>query len=192
MAENKINRSCQVLVIGGSAGSLDALLKILPGLKNTIPFPIVIVLHRKNTSDSSLRDLLATKTALKVKEIEDKQIISPGQVYIAPSDYHVLFENRTLLSLDYSEKINYSRPSIDISFESASEVFENATAVLLLSGANADGSAGVKAVKAKGGIVLVQDPASAESSFMPLQALAAVTPDAILRSEELADFINLM
>src|SRR5699024_8587924 len=142
--------------------------------------------------DSSLTDLLASRAHMPVKEIEDKQVLLPGQVYLAPADYHLLFENRTTVSLDYSEKINYSRPSIDVTFESASEVFEQDLGCLLLSGANADGSEGLRKVKAAGGKVMVQDPATADSPFMPLQALATVSPDAILKTEEMAGYILSM
>lgn len=190
MEENKISTPCEALVIGGSAGSLEALLKILPNLKTTLAFPVVIVLHRKNTADSTLADLLSSKTNLLVKETEDKEPLIAGQIFVAPADYHLLFENRTLLALDDSEKVNYSRPSIDVTFESAADVFGPALTCLLLSGANADGSAGLIAVKERGGRVLIQDPGSADSPFMPLQAIAAVRPDAILKTQAVADYIN--
>ncbi len=190
MAENKIISHCQALIIGGSAGSLEVLLRIFPQLNPKLSFPIVIIVHRKNTSDSSLSDLLATRTALPVKEIEDKQALLPGHIYIAPADYHVLFENKTVLSLDDSEKVNYSRPSIDVTFESAAEVFGSDLVCLLLSGANADGSKGLRQVKAKGGRVLIQDLDTAESSYMPQHAMELVTADKILRPEEMADFVN--
>lgn len=192
MAENKITSFSRVLVIGGSAGSIDVLLKVLPGLKHHLKFPIVVVLHRKSSSESSLSDLFSSKTTLPISEIEDKQKMEPGHIYIAPADYHVLFEKNFLLSLDYSEKVNYSRPSIDVTFESAAEIYKDKTICLLLSGANSDGSAGVKAIKDNGGIVLVQDPDTADSPYMPAQAIATLPPDVILKPEAMSDFINLI
>ncbi|MES2680844.1 MAG: chemotaxis protein CheB [Bacteroidota bacterium] len=190
MEKNEIARSCQVLVIGGSAGSLEVLMKVFPKLRNDLLFPIVVVLHRKSGSDSSLSDLFSTRTSLGVKEIEDKQTLVPGHIYIAPADYHVLFENMVMLSIDFSEKVNYSRPSIDVTFESAAEIIGRNLVGLILSGANDDGAGGIKKIKQHGGVAAVQDPATAESPYMPLQVLLSVTPDAILKTDEIAEFIN--
>lgn len=181
-----------MLVIGGSAGSLDVLLRVFPKLKSDLHFPIVIVLHRKSSSDSSLTDLFSSRTNIEVKEIEDKQSLMPGKIYVAPADYHVLFEKEDLLSLDFSEKVNYSRPSIDVTFESASEIFGAGVVCLVLSGANGDGAHGLRIVKHHGGRAIIQDPTTAESPYMPLQMLLAVTPDAILKTEEMAEFINAL
>ena len=190
MEKNKMIPPCELLLIGGSAGSLDVLLKVLPKLKDTLDFTIVVVLHRKNSADSMLSDLLATRTSLRVKEVEDKQPLSKSHIYIVPGDYHVLFEKNKVMSLDYSEKINYSRPSIDVAFESAAEVFGPSLACILLSGANSDGVAGLKAAKANGGKIIVQDPATAESPFMPEQAILKVKVDLILKTDEISAFIN--
>jgi two-component system chemotaxis response regulator CheB len=182
--------ACEVLVIGGSAGSIEVLLKILPAVKKQISFAIVIVLHRKKSADSTLADLLATRTQYPVKEIEDKEPMKPGCIYVVPADYHLLFEKNKLLSLDYSEKINYSRPSIDVTFESGAETFGKSIACLLLSGANADGSAGLKLVKEKGGNVAVQDPATAESPQMPDYAIKIAEVKQILNLQQIGVFIN--
>lgn len=190
MEKDKISTSCEALVVGGSAGSLEVLLKVLPGLKQSLDFPIVIILHRKNSADSMLSDLLATRTALKVSEVEDKQPLSPSHIYVAPADYHLLFEKSKVIALDYSEKVNYSRPSIDVSFESASEVFGPALVCLLLSGANSDGISGLKIAKANGGRIAVQHPATAESPFMPEQAILKTEVDLVLKTEDMAAFIN--
>lgn len=190
MEKSKIAPSCEALLLGGSAGSLEVLLKVLPRLKPVMDFPIVIILHRKNSADSMLSELLATRTSLKVKEVEDKQPLSSSHIYIAPADYHLLFEKSKVISLDYSEKVNYSRPSIDVSFESAAEVFGPSLVCLLLSGANADGIAGLKAAKANGGKIAVQDPATADSPFMPEQAILKANVDLILKTEDIAAFIN--
>lgn len=181
---------CDALMIGGSAGSLEVLLKILPGLDTALPFPIIIVLHRMAGKDNILTDLLAAKTKLAVKEVEEKEKLMPATIYIAPPGYHLLIEANRTFSLDASEKVNFSRPSLDVSFESAAQVFCEKLACLLLSGANSDGSAGLKKVAAKGGKVIVQDPGTAVVSYMPAHALELVAADAVLLPDEMPDFIN--
>ncbi len=176
---------CKVVVIGGSAGSLKVLLQILQYLESIPTFSIVIILHRKNAEDSALEELIAMKTVLPVKEVEDKTLLEPGYIYIAPSDYHLLFEKNGLLSLDISEKVNFSRPSIDVSFESASEVYQSSLVGILLSGANADGTQGLKTIQKAGGKIIVQKPATAEMPFMPNYAIQHTTPDFILDVEEI-------
>ena len=189
MAKNTLISGCKVLIIGGSAGSLDVLLKILPHLE--IPsFAIVIVLHRKHTDDTTLEELIAVKTIISVKEVEDKLALEPGNIYIAPSDYHLLFEKNNLLSLDTSEKINYSRPSIDVAFESASDVYGKSLVGILLSGANADGTDGLIAIKNAGGTIIVQKPETADMPFMPNNAIEHTSPDYILEVEEILEFIS--
>ncbi len=138
----------EMLAIGGSAGSLEFIIRTLPLFWTSLGIAVIIVLHRKSNGDSTLTNLLATRTSLVVKEVEEKESILPGVIYIAPPDYHVLIEKDYTFSLDYSEKVNYSRPSIDITFESAADVYGQRLACLLLSGSNADGVAGMKAVKA--------------------------------------------
>lgn len=190
MEENKRIKDCKVVIIGGSAGSLQALLQILPFIENAVSFAIVIVVHRKNSDEQTLEDLIALKSKIKVKEVEDKVPLKPGFIYIAPSNYHLLFEKDETLSLDTSEKINYSRPSIDVAFESAAEIYGSHLIGILLSGSNSDGTVGMKAVKEAGGITVVQNPLSAEMSFMPNNAILHVAPDFILKTEEILEFIK--
>ncbi len=187
-----MNYSCKILLIGGSAGSLEVLLKVLPHLKEVISFSIIIVLHRKNSADSTLSDLFSTRTKIPVYEVEDKQTILPGNIYVAPADYHLLIEKEESFSLDFSEKVNYSRPSIDVTFESAADVFKKDLICLLLSGANMDGSNGLKAAKDNGAITVVQDPQTAESSVMPSLAIKNNQIDLVLNPDEIADFINTL
>lgn len=190
MAENSLNKKYEVLVIGGSAGSLEVILKILAHLHDPLSFSIVFVLHRKNSYDSSLTDLFASKTEIPVREIEEKESLQPGTIYIAPPDYHLLFEKNRTFSLDASEKVNFSRPSIDVTFESAADIFKSGSIAIILSGANADGTAGLKKIKQKGGTVIAQDPSSAKVSFMPQHAISHVETDFILNVDELISFIN--
>lgn len=177
---------CEVVLIGGSAGSLKVLMEVLP-LLSTIPtYALVIILHRKNTEDSTLEDLIALKTILPVREVEDKTLLEPGCIYIAPSDYHLLFEKNKLLSLDISEKVNHSRPSIDVSFESAAAVYNSSLVAILLSGSNSDGTQGLKIIQELGGKIIIQDPKSADMPFMPNHAILNTTPDLILDIEGIA------
>ncbi|MCW4470588.1 chemotaxis protein CheB [Flavobacterium sp. MFBS3-15] len=181
-------KDCRLLIIGGSAGSLEVLLQVLPHV-TAIPFAMVIVLHRRSAEDSTLEELIAVKTSVPVVEVEDKTPVVAGSIHIAPSDYHLLFENDGTLSLDISEKVNYSRPSIDVAFESAADVYGASMAAILLSGANADGTNGLIAVKNAGGMVIVQDPDTAEMPFMPRNAVENLTPDFILDAKGLTEFI---
>lgn len=190
MEKNNIITDCKVLIIGGSAGSLSVLLQILPKALKLNDFAIVIVVHRKSTDDQTLEDLIQLKSNIKVKPVEDKVPLMPGFVYIAPSNYHLLFEKNQTLSLDTSEKINYSRPSIDVSFESAAEAYGNSLVAILLSGSNSDGTNGLKVIKDFGGTIVVQNPLSAEMPFMPNNAILYTNPDFILNREEMLDFIN--
>ncbi|MEO8533891.1 MAG: chemotaxis protein CheB [Flavobacterium sp.] len=189
MAEDKINTSCKVVIIGGSAGSLNALMHILPEIHVLNYFALVIVLHRRGTDDLTLEELIKIKTEVPVKIIEDKEPLLPGFLYVAPSNYHLLFEKNETISLDTSEKVNYSRPSIDVSFESAAEIYGDSLVGILLSGSNADGTEGLKFIQKSGGIIIVQDPASADMPFMPNNAIMHTKPDYILSTQEILDFI---
>lgn len=190
MEENVLKQTCEILVIGGSAGSLDVLLEIFPKIKSELSFPVVIVLHRKNTADMTLTELLLSRTKLPVKEIEDKESIYKSIVYIAPPDYHVLIEKNKQFALDYSEKVNYCRPSIDVSFESAAEVYGAGVVCIVLSGANNDGTEGAKIIKQNGGVVVVQQPETAIVPFMPEFVIKDIEPHHILPPQELLRFIN--
>lgn len=183
-------KNCRALVIGGSAGSLDVLLRVFPDLREDLPFPIIIVVHRKQGTDFLLADLISKKTRLEVKEAEEKEKIMTKTVYLAPSDYHLLIEKDESFSLDYSEKVNYSRPSIDVTFQSAAEVYREDLVCLLLSGSNADGVNGLITAKRYGGQATVQDPESAQVDYMPAQAIARTEVDRILKIEEMATYIN--
>jgi two-component system chemotaxis response regulator CheB len=193
MEENKIISGCKVVIIGGSAGSLNALMHILPELPPLNGFAIVIVLHRKSTDDQTLEELIILKSSIPVKPVEDKVPLLPGFIYITPSNYHLLFEKDHTLALDTSEKINYSRPSIDVSFESAAEVYGPSLVGILLSGSNSDGTVGLRAIQAAGGTIVIQSPLSADMPFMPNNAILNTNPDFILDTQQilrLLVFIN--
>ena len=189
MEEDRVKYNYRVLIIGGSAGSLEVLMELLPQLTFIPSFAIVLVLHRKTAEDSTLEELLSHKTSIPVREVEDKTPLQPGFIYVAPSDYHLLFEANDILSLDTSEKINYSRPSIDVSFESAAEVYGSSLAAILLSGANADGTEGLRAIKIAGGNIVVQAPETAQMPFMPNNAVINTDPHHVLDVNGILEFI---
>ena len=189
MAEEQLN-TYQIVVIGGSAGSLDVVLKIIAALPINMQSTVLVVLHRKNTSDSPLVNIFASRTKLPVKEVEDKEALLPGTIYLAPPDYHLLIEDAQNFSLDCSEKIHYSRPSIDVTFESAGETFGAQCAGVLLSGANADGAQGLKAIRQQGGFTIAQDPSTAEVGFMPQQAILIDAAASIITTDNLPSFIS--
>ena len=190
MEENDLNTNCKLLLIGGSAGSLEVLMTLLPELHIRPDFAIAIILHRKSAEDANLEHLIALKTMMPVAKVEDKISLQPGHIYVAPSDYHLLFEKNSQLSLDVSEKVQYSRPSIDVSFESAAAAFGPKCTAVLLSGANADGAVGLKAIQDAGGIVLVQNPETAKMPFMPQSAIALMKPNYIFDVQEIQNYIN--
>ncbi|RYY91053.1 MAG: chemotaxis protein CheB [Chitinophagaceae bacterium] len=188
MAEDRI---VKLLVIGGSAGSLEVLLQLLPRLRADLRFPVLVVVHRKS-SESVLPELLADRTPLPVKEAEDKEPMHPGTIYIAPADYHTLVESDGTLSLDCSEKVNWSRPSIDVTFETAADVYGAGVTGLLLSGANHDGVEGLRRIQAHGGAIWAQDPSTAQIAYMPQGALDALQLDAVLTPDALVDAVNAL
>ncbi|QEC44776.1 chemotaxis protein CheB [Pseudobacter ginsenosidimutans] len=192
MEKDLLNRTFNLIIIGGSAGSLQVILKLLPELRLQLPVTIVIVLHRKPSHDETLVELLSAKSRWPVREVEEKEPILPNHIYIAPADYHLLVESDFTFSLDVSEKVNYSRPSIDIAFESAAEVYGPSVLAILLSGANADGQEGMQNIKSAGGACIVQDPDTAEVAYMPLQAITHVEIDNVLHAEEMAPFLNVL
>lgn len=189
MAEVKISAE-QLILIGGSSGSLEAILSIFPLLKPGFVIPILLILHRNNQGDDSLALLLSAKTVFFVKEADEKEAILPGNLYIAPADYHLLIEKGRTFSLDASPKVNYSRPSIDVCFTSAATVYKENLIAILVSGANADGAAGLKTVQANGGTIIVQDPKEAIFSYMPEQAIIETLTTNVMNLENIAAFLN--
>jgi len=189
MAQGSTIKRYQLLVIGGSAGSLDGILQLLPAVKKLTSLAIVLVLHRRN-GESILAHLLSERTSWPVKEVEEKEPIVAGTIYIAPADYHLLIEKDKTFSLDYSEKVHYSRPAIDVTFESAAEAYGESLVAVLLSGANADGTDGLRQVKAAGGYTIVQDPAEAVVAYMPQHAIENNTIDKVASVILMAEIIQ--
>jgi two-component system chemotaxis response regulator CheB len=180
----------RLLVIGGSAGSLQVVLSLLGAITEGFPMPVLIVLHRNGVFESSLEDLFSSRTRLPIKEVEEKEMLRTGTIYLCPADYHVLLEKDHTFSLDYSERVHYSRPSIDVTFRSAAAAYGPGLICLLLSGGNADGVEGMQYAQERGGLTLVQEPATAEVPYMPQQAVNRMKPDFILPTAEIPGFIQ--
>ena len=166
----------ELVVIGTSWGGLHALRQVLGGLPATFNVPVVVVQHRHRDSDHLLVSLLQDHTPLKVNEVEDKTELESGNVYVAPAEYHVLVEVGHL-ALSTEEPVRYSRPSIDVTFESAADAYGSRTVGVIMTGANDDGARGLKRIADRGGAAIIQDPSTAESAVMPAAALKLV-PDA--------------
>lgn len=179
------------IVIGGSAGSLKALSTILPALAPDFSLPVMIVVHLPPDKKSMLAEVLQDKCAVAVRESLDKEPIVGGTVYIAPPDYHLLVERDQHLALSYDEPQLFSRPSIDVLFESAADVYGEQLIGIVLSGANSDGALGLKAIADAGGLAIVQYPEEAFSDIMPTAALAACPKARILSASQIANFLKL-
>ncbi|TWV96832.1 chemotaxis protein CheB [Chitinophaga pinensis] len=164
-----MNNRFDVIVIGGSAGSLLVLTEILDALPHQLAPPVVIVLHRLRNVQSEMGRLLSSRR--KIVEPEDKEPVREHCIYLAPQNYHLMVEAERTFMLDYSELVNYSRPSIDVTFSSIAEVYGARTLGILLSGANKDGAEGLCQIMAAGGTGLVQDPRTASFDAMPQAAI---------------------
>jgi len=180
----------QAVAIGASAGGVQALLTLLPALPADFPWPIFIVLHVPADRGNVLAPLFEAKCRLEVKEAEDKETARPGVVYFAPSNYHLLVESNGDLALSSDEAVNYSRPSIDVLFESAADAYGAGLTGVILTGANEDGAAGLSAVAAAGGIALVEEPAAAYAQAMPQAARNACDAALALPLQRIAEHLK--
>ncbi|HEY3499927.1 MAG TPA: chemotaxis protein CheB [Polyangiaceae bacterium] len=166
-----MSKRTEAIVIGGSTGALEALQTLLPALSGALGVSIAIVLHLMPDKPSALSAVLAWKTGLPVKEADDKEPLVAGHVYVAPPNYHLLVEKDRRFSLSVDAPVHFSRPAIDVLFESAADVFGPALVGVLLSGANEDGARGLARIRAAGGTTVVQTPASSAAPQMPEAAL---------------------
>jgi two-component system chemotaxis response regulator CheB len=167
----------EVVVMGVSAGGVDLLMQFLPALPADFPVPIVVCLHSATGMTVDLVALLAGRTAIKVREALDKDLLQPGHVYLAPGGYHLLLERDRSISLSLDAPVRFARPSVDVLFDSAAHAFREKVLAVILTGANNDGAAGVRRIREAGGTVMVQEPGTAQVPDMPLAAIAAVPPD---------------
>jgi two-component system chemotaxis response regulator CheB len=182
-------RQFKAIVIGASAGGIDAMLIILSAIPADFQLPIVLILHLPSGAESRLPELVAHHAKISAKEAFDKEKLERGVIYIAPSNYHLLIDPDRCFSLSAEEPLNYSRPSIDILFQSAADAFGEELVGVLLTGANEDGVQGLKAIQRQGGYTLVQDPKTAVARTMPDAALKSMRPDGLMTLNEIGDFL---
>lgn len=175
-----VGQGIEAIAIGASAGGVEALGTLLASLPQTFQLPVFIVLHLPPDRSTMLPQLLSRRCPLPVKEAEDKEPVTPGTVYFAAPDYHLLVEPDRTFSLSRDEPIHYSRPSIDLLFESAAFVYRKHLLGIVLTGASQDGAEGLKQIRECGGAAWVQDPEEATSSTMPAAALARAGADAVM------------
>lgn len=177
------------VVIGVSAGGMNALGQILPLLPEDFPLPVIIVQHVSPQSDNYMIQHFNKLSKIQVREADEKEEIKPGVAYFAPPNYHLLVEEDFTFSLSTEGRVNFSRPSVDVLFESALDAYCSNLIGIILTGANNDGSIGLKKIKECGGLAIVQDPADAEVSAMPEAALRLTRVDHILKVSEIAGFL---
>jgi two-component system, chemotaxis family, protein-glutamate methylesterase/glutaminase len=181
----------EIVVVGTSWGGLAALRALAAPLPRDFGLALAVVQHRHKDSDRLLATLLQERTALTVCEIEDKQPILPGFLFVAPPDYHLLVE-RGHFSLSTDEPVRYSRPSIDVAFTTAADSYGPRAVGIVLTGANADGAEGLSAIAKQRGLAIVQSPETAESPTMPRAALAAVPSARVMPIPAIADFLSTL
>jgi two-component system chemotaxis response regulator CheB len=179
----------EAVVMGVSAGGLYALTHILGALPPGFPAPVVVVQHRSRDERFLLEEVLQTKCRVPIKQADEKEAIQPGIVYIAPADYHLLIEKDKTFSLSFDEPVNYSRPSIDILFETAAEVYKNKLLGIILTGANADGAKGIRYIRKRGGTTVAQQPDTADYPVMPKAAIKTGGVQHIMTLDEIRDFL---
>lgn len=182
----------RAIVIGASAGGVQALSEILPALPSDFPFPVLVVVHIPPRKGNALVELFSHKCSMRVKEAEDKEQLRPGTIYVAPPNYHLLVETREALALSIDEAVNFSRPAIDVLFETAADAFGDDLTAIVLTGANHDGSHGLKAVSGEGGTAIVQTPATAEVPTMPASALQTCPSASIMTLGEISQYLKEM
>lgn len=175
----------KAIVIGASAGGIEALGKLLPNLPADLDIPVFVVQHIYPQSDLYYIHMIDKRCTVQVKEAVDRELIVPGVVYVVPPDRHLVFENKEKISLTDGPKVNFSRPSIDVTFKSAARIFKRHLLGILLTGSNSDGGFGMLHIHQRGGRTIVQSPADALVGEMPRSALRLFDPDKVLPLTEI-------
>jgi two-component system chemotaxis response regulator CheB len=179
----------EAIVIGVSSGGMNAMKVMFSLLPKDFNTPIIIVQHISAHSDNLWIKLLNDQNNLSIKEADEKENIEYGKVYIAPPNYHLMIEKDKTFSLTIDERVNFARPSIDVLFESAAEAYKDKLIGVVLTGSNNDGTNGIKRIQECGGLTIIQDPETAESSYMPASAIAVIKPDYILSLEDIIQLL---
>lgn len=180
----------EALVLGASSGAVEALNFLLPVIPEGARIPVVVVVHLPPNRASLLPEIFAARCSARVREAEDKDPVSAGTIWFAPSNYHLLLERERTFSLSVDEPVNFSRPSIDVLFESAADCFGSKLCGIVLTGANDDGARGALAIRNAGGTVVVQDPDTAVAREMPNAAIASANPQIVASLSEIADLLR--
>lgn len=190
MSKFNLNNSYKAVVIGGSAGSFQGVVKILSQLPKGFPLPIIMCLHRLKHVRNGFVEALSIKSIVQVTEPDDKEPIKKGNVYLAPSNYHMSVELGNFFALSTEEMVNNSRPAIDITLGTCAYVYKEKLIGILLSGANRDGALGMKHISDRGGLTIVQDPAECMIETMPKAALSVTKIDHVLKVDQIVAFFN--
>nr|WP_313706024.1 chemotaxis protein CheB [Massilia sp.] len=185
-------RRIEALVIGASAGGVDALVGLLPALAPDSKLATVCILHVPSDRDSRLAELFDARLALPVREAMDKEPVQPGTVYFAGAGYHLSIEEDRVFSLSCEPAVHYARPAIDVLMESAADAYGPALAGILLTGANADGAEGMQRIRQRGGLTVVQDPGEAQAATMPEQAIRLSAPHLVLPLADIRALLPLL
>lgn len=184
------NSSIEAIAIGASSGAVEAISAILTRLPENFPLPIFVVVHVPADRASALVGVFQSKSPLKICEAEDKEPIQPACVYLAPPDYHLLIEtDKQSVSLSSEEPVHYSRPAIDVLFETAADAYGPGLVGIVLTGANDDGAAGLRCISDAGGTTIVQCPQEATSPFMPNAAKSACPDASTMKLQEIAEYL---
>jgi two-component system chemotaxis response regulator CheB len=186
----KLNNSYKAVVIGGSAGSFQGIVKILSQLPKGFPLPIIMALHRLKHVRHGFVEALSLKSVVQVLEPNDKEAVKKGVVYLAPANYHLSVELGHHFSLSTEEMINNSRPAIDITLSTCAYVYKEKLVGILLSGANRDGGLGMKHIKDRGGLTIVQEPTECMIDTMPKAALSLTKIDHVLKVDQIVEFLK--
>lgn len=190
MGKYNLSNQYKAIVIGGSAGSFQGIMKILANLPANFELPVIMCLHRLKHVRNGFMEALSLKSIIPVEEPHDKETIKKGKVYLAPANYHLSFELGNTFSLSTEDMVNNSRPSIDITLETAAYVYKNRVIGILLSGANRDGAMGMKKIKDRGGLTIVQEPSECMIDTMPTSAMKITEIDYVLKIDQIIDFIK--
>jgi len=183
-------RESELLVLGGSAGSFKHIFNAVRVFPADLNKTVLIIIHRKKNFFSEIENLFAENSRMCLREVSDKDVIHTNTVYIAPANYHTLIESKTSFGLDVSEAVWYSKPSIDVSFECAAEVFKNKCTAVLFSGANQDGARGLLSLRNNGALTIAQDPDEAEMPEMPRAAIKLNAAEYVLKTDDILDLFK--
>ncbi len=186
------NKKFEAIVIGGSAGSFTVITQILAELPQPFVLPIFMCLHRLKDKREGFKEALEIKSKIKIEEPDDKTLIQQNIAYLAPANYHMLIENKKMISLATTELVQFSRPSIDVMFESAADVYRDKLLAILLSGANKDGADGMRTIKERGGFTIIQDLNTCSMITMPEAALKITHIDLQLKPNQIPDFLRTL